>query len=589
MGSYRFQPDLRIPLRDGIRASGSLYLPSDKEEPTPCILILTPYIADTAHVSGAYFAEHGVACAIVNSRGRGGSEGQFDPLIQEADDGHDIVEWLGSQPFCDGRVAMSGGSYLGFDQWATAGRRPPHLATIVPCCSVFPGIDFPMGKNIFGPYTVQWLMLTHGAPLQQKIFADAGLWSNLFRRWHEEGRALRQLDQFIGLPSEKFQEWLQHPMLDSFWDAYVPSDDDYAAIDIPVLTVTGSYDDDQPGALEHYRRHISHCRPEIAEKHHLVIGPWDHAGCSWGPRSEFGGLKFNPAQELDKPKLYLDWYKWTMLEGPKPSFLQKRVAYFVMGADRWRYADTLEEVTASKLDLFLHSNGEANDVYHSGKLSRDAGKGGSDRYTYDPRVNGPEVEAEAKAPIGQTDQSVALALSGRQLIYTSAPFEEDVEVSGFFQLKAWIAIDCPDTDFYASVYEILPDGSSIRLSTDAIRARYRNGLRVAELVSTDEPLLYHFNSFSFVSRLVRRGSRLRLQIAPLGRLIEAPFTEQNFNSGGVVAEETVEQSRPVTVTLFHGREHQTVLSVPIGRPASADEVQAPAEVFAISDQRLCAN
>lgn len=234
----------------------------------------------------------------------------------------------------------------------------------------------------------------------------------------------------------------------------------------------------------------------------------------------------------------------------------------------------LEDVTESELELFLSSKGEANDVYHSGSLSREQGNNGSDHYTYGPRVIGPEIEAEAEAPIGQTDQSVVLALAGRQLIYTSEPFEEDVEVSGFFELKVWIAIDCPDTDLYASVYEILPDGSSIRLSTDAIRARYRNSLRVAELVSTKEPLLYHFNGFSFVSRLVRRGSRLRLQIAPVGRLIECQFTERNFNGCGVVAEEAVEEARTVAVSLFHGPDHATVLAVPLGRAVATDEPQA---------------
>jgi predicted acyl esterase len=95
---------------------------------------------------------------------------------------------------------------------------------------------------------------------------------------------------------------------------------------------------------------------------------------------------------------------------------------------------------------------------------------------------------------------MTLALRGRQLVYHSAPFSDDAEISGFFQLTAWIAIDCPDTDLYVSVHEICLDGGSIRLSTDAMRARYREGLRAPKLIHTIKPLRYDFSRFTFVSR-----------------------------------------------------------------------------------------
>ena len=66
----------------------------------------------------------------------------------EPNDGHDVVEWLAKQPFCDGKVAMWGGSYAGFDQWATAKEFPPHLTTIVPVAAAHPGLDYPSYNNI---------------------------------------------------------------------------------------------------------------------------------------------------------------------------------------------------------------------------------------------------------------------------------------------------------------------------------------------------------------------------------------------------------------------------------------------------------
>ncbi|HVQ16177.1 MAG TPA: hypothetical protein VMS40_21395, partial [Vicinamibacterales bacterium] len=124
---------------------------------------------------------------------------------------------------------------------------------------------------------------------------------------------------------------------------------------------------------------------------------------------------------------------------------------------------------------------------------------------------------------------------------------------------------CPDTDLYVSVWEIAEDGSGIRLSTDAVRARYREGLRNARLIETREPLRYEFERFTFVSRQIKRGHRLRLVIAPLGRLAEGTFVQKNYNSGGVVASESVNEARAVTVSLFHDSARPSVLHVPIGR------------------------
>jgi len=236
------------------------------------------------------------------------------------------------------------------------------------------------------------------------------------------------------------------------------------------------------------------------------------------------------------------------------------------GAERWCYAETLESVTVRSESYFLDSAGSTNDIFASGLLSLEPAKGKPDSYVYDPRdTSGPEVEAEAcTTGAALTDQSVALALKGRQLVYHGAPFERDTEISGFFKLSAWIAIDCPDTDIYISVHEIGLDGSSIRLSTDAVRARYRNGLRTPELISTKEPLRYDFDGFTFVSRLIKRGHRLRLVIAPMGRILETTFAEKNYNAGGVVAEESAQDGRPVTVVLHHDRDHPSALFVPLG-------------------------
>jgi uncharacterized protein len=551
---------VKIPLRDGVHLSATLYLPENHGVPTPVIFTLTPYIAQTYHDNAMYFAANGYPFLTVDVRGRGNSEGTFRPFF-EGRDGHDVVEWLARQPYCNSQVAMWGGSYAGHDQWTAAAQFPPHLATIVPVASPYIYVDFPGRNNILPPYIVQWLMLVASRTSQEKIFLNnERFWGARFRRWFESGVACRQLDTFLGLPSTIFQEWISHPQQDEYWDSYNLTPEQYAGLSIPILTITGSYDYDQLGALTHYRQHLNYSSPAARARHYLVIGPWDHAGTR-APKAEFLGLKVGPASLLDLGKLHLQWYAWTMQGGAKPEFLRKNVAYYVMGAEKWRYADTLEAITARTEPLYLHSTNNATDVFKSGSLTEELpARSDPDHYAYDPRDVGLAQLESTMDPGSKSDHRMVYASTGKQLVYHSAAFDEDIEISGFFKLSLWLSIDQPDTDFRASVYDIGMDGAAILLTADWMRARYRESLREQKLIRTREPLCYAFERFTFISRQVRKGHRLRLVIDSFNSI----YSQKNYNSGGVVAEESMSDARPVTVRLYHDESHRSVLHVPMG-------------------------
>lgn len=562
---------IRIPLRDGVCLSGILYSPSSTRAAGPCLLSLTPYVADTFHERGVYFASRGLPFLIVDARGRGASEGVFRPLIQEARDGYDVVEWLAAQPFCDGKVAMWGGSYGGYAQWAIAKEFPPHLAAIAPVAAARMGVDFPMRNNIFHPYLVQWLAFTEGRALQSNLFADRGHWFEVFSSLHRSNRPYCELDLLAGRAAPAFQEWLEHPEPDDYWAAHNPNAEQCARMRLPVLTITGSYDTNQPGALEHYRQHVRNA-PTDAGSHHLVIGPWDHAGTRT-PRREFGGLKFGQESLLDVQQLHLEWYRWTLVDGPKPAFLQQPVAYYVMGAERWRYAGSLEGITAAHRSLYLHSAMNPTEIFRAGSLvSAAPAVSRIDSFRYDP-TDLDYIDAEGSMDVAAPylDQTMAHRGGERQLFYLSEPQAEGLEISGFFRLEAWISIDQPDTDFAVAVHEVTADGRCILLSTDSLRARYREGLRTPRLVETQVPLLYVFERFTFVSRRIAAGSRLRLRIGPL----DSVYTQKNHSTGGDVSRERAADARPVEVLVRHDGQHASALFVPIGHPASETEAVVP--------------
>jgi hypothetical protein len=127
------------------------------------------------------------------------------------------------------------------------------------------------------------------------------------------------------------------------------------------------------------------------------------------------------------------------------------------------------------------------------------------------------------------------------------------------KLFAWISLDVPDTDFWVRLSEVLKDGKVINLTQDFLRARYRESSRVEKLVTPGEINLYSFEGFTFFSRRIAKGSRLRLVICCPNTI----YMEKNYNSGGVVAKETANEARTATITLYHDRDHPSFFELPI--------------------------
>jgi putative CocE/NonD family hydrolase len=238
----------------------------------------------------------------------------------------------------------------------------------------------------------------------------------------------------------------------------------------------------------------------------------------------------------------------------------------MIGEEAWRYAPTLEAVTSRSEAWYLDSvDGRANDVFASGSLdTRAKGKGKPDHYVYDPLDTSPAAWEAVDVPNGLTDQRSLLNAAGKILVYTTAPFATQTDIAGFFKLSAWISLDQADTDLMVGVYEIKPDGSSVALSDDALRARYRKSFRKAEPVKPGAIERYDFDNFTFTTRRVPKGSRLRVAITPINSL----WLEKNYNSGGVVADESGKDARKVTVKLYHDASHPSALYVPIASSSS---------------------
>ena len=232
--------NVKVPMRDGTLLAADVWRGADGERRTT-LVARTPYNKNTAEQQerAAAYAVHGYNFVDMDVRGRGDSDGSFEPWRSEGQDGYDTIEWIAEQDWSDGNVVTWGQSYLGCIQWMTALEQPPHLrGMIVYVAPSDPFEDNPTGVPI--PWEICWFRMLDGRVRQ---FVDLVDWPQV--AWH---LPLLDLDIHAGFRSEHWRRFLTTPITDrEYWDPvrYQPR---ITEVTVPVLSITGWYDDVQRGS-----------------------------------------------------------------------------------------------------------------------------------------------------------------------------------------------------------------------------------------------------------------------------------------------------------------------------------------------------
>ena len=171
--------DVMVEMRDGVRLATDIYRPVDEatgepiEEPLPVLLDRTPYgKRGRMERHGEWFAKRGYVVAVQDCRGRFNSEGDYYIFVNEAEDGHDTVEWLAEQDCCDGQVGTIGTSYGAWVQSALATQNPPHLSAMFVNQGAANGRKATFRHN--GAFELRWLCwaLTLGGGFAKRALDD---------------------------------------------------------------------------------------------------------------------------------------------------------------------------------------------------------------------------------------------------------------------------------------------------------------------------------------------------------------------------------------------------------------------------------
>ncbi len=559
--------DARIPMDGKQSLSARVWRPAG-DNAVPTVFHFTPYqVADSIHAYVSKYTNQGYAFIVVDVRGRGGSDGAFTPHEGLSSDGCETIGWIKTQPWSNGQVVMQGSSYSGMVQWKIAAKCADKLAAIVPSAAAYSGVDFPSFENqITAPYVARWLALVAGRSMKFEQFGDDDFWQKKHRELFLSQKPFHQYDDMLGLRSPYFDRWIDQLGDASLplWASDNPSQEEMAKIDIPILSIAGYFDGDQPGALRYYREHMAAAPASAKDKHYLLLGPWDHAGAGGNPRSSLGGLSLDQAAVLDLTQLHIDFYNWVLRGGQKPDLLKNQFIYYNIGDAKWRSSQRLEDVSSKKQVLYLSADkGEAYDVFSSGQLVRQV------PFDQEPThyISNPLDTAYADwfnliTPVSFDDnelRDIQDAFLPQMRVFHSPPLTTKTIISGQAKLTLFLDIDTPDTDIYAAIYAIEPDGRALRLGWDIVRARFREGTAAMKLVEPNAIQPYEFKRFYWLSKVLKAGTRLRLVVGPA----ISPQIQLNFNSGGRLGYESGKDARTATVQIHHNKQYPSRLEIPI--------------------------
>jgi predicted acyl esterase len=557
-------------MRDGICLNVAVYLPRDATGPIPAVMELTPYTIDHAHGDGQYFPKRGLAYVVADVRGRGDSEGDFTPILNDAFDGFDLIDWIAKQEWNDGRVVMFGGSYTGQNQWLILGQKHPAVVAISPAAAFASGIDIPRG-GVPNIYDAKWEGVVWGNALYAHSGADNGIWAQEIREAIAQGRPVWTAGESFGVTFNVLRKFVEEPGLEN-WSNMYSSSEQLRGIEVPVLTVTGTHDDCMPGTIYHWQRYEQLASESALAKSHLVIGPWDHAGTDSGENS-VGELQFAEAARVPIRELRTDWFRHILFGEALPEFLSDRFVYYVAGSEEWRSNSSLQAVTKDFMNLNLQSSPGKNDVFHSGWLTSDATDSPEYLIKLDPKDSRaldleliPRPGATVDNPLfaqaynsllmtqggnDPTNQIFTVTVDGNGLIYHSAPFEAPVTMVGKPKLSLEIIPDQPEADLSVLLHEIRPDGSSIFLSSELARLSRFNTTAQGSLLVEERNVIV-LDDFRFCSRTIAQGSRLRLTI-------RSPWSALIIPNGDGLLDHP-----EVNLRVLHSKDSPTKLTMPLG-------------------------
>lgn len=454
-------------------------------------------------------------------RGTFASEGEFDAFRQERADGVATAEWIRRQAWCDGRLAMTGASYLGLTQWAVAPYLDPPLAAITPAITgaTFTPNFYPGGS--LGLQLVASWSSGMGTQEERRPLLDRLRHQSRVREAMGSTPLTTVMPAAIDRPVRVYDDLIEHAEPgDDFW---APAEHDQRVADqaVPASLFAGWHD---VFIVQQLRDFVALRRAGVPSR--LTVGPWYHG--------ELGSLK---AMFTDQ----LGWLEGHLL-GDKAALQRAPVRLFLQGAGRWLDFDEWP-VPVDRADWALGADGRL-------AAAEESAAEGSREFRYDPADPTPTVGGLTLSNTAGVKDNRDVEARHDVLTYDSPRLDDALDLIGEVSARIVVRTDQPDADVFVRLCDVAPSGRSTNVTDGLRRLRSTDGPdergdRVAEVELS--PTAYRF----------RHGHRLRVQVA--GGAF--PNYSRNHQTGDPIA--TAERMLPGTTTVRHGNAAGTSISLPV--------------------------
>ena len=545
-----------VPMSDGVCLATDVWLP-DGPGPFPSLLVRTPY---HRRRMPPLYVEQGYALVVQDCRGKFDSDGVFTPLADEARDGQDTVAWIAEQKWCNGRIGMFGGSYLGFVQVPAAAGGHEALRCIVPqvasasffrhwarydgCPSLSNAICWNLGSAVSRTKTTPWHFNT----------------DDLFR-----ASTLEELFALAGFECDTLRNFYEHDRYDGYW-ASIDQFPMHEKIKVPAYHMGSWFDHFIQGQCETYGRIRDLGATDAARTgQRMLIGPWGHAAYAtshenMGVQNRQYGEWIFPEEACVSVRTFEKRFLDLHLKDQDDGFGEEPpVRVFLMGANHWMDLADWPPPNAEVQTWHLRSGGAADTHDGPGRLTRESpGQEPPDTYTYDPRDpmptrGGPVYQGIAAR--GPMDQRPLFERSDF-VYYRSERLSKPMALIGNVELDLWVASSAVDTDFIARLCVVEPSGAVTCFTYGSLRCKYRDSWSEPKPLEPGSATRIRIQ-MGHTAYVFPKGSRIALLITSSSypRIVPNPNTMAKPFSG----EEPVIAKQHI----LHDPEHPSCLHLPV--------------------------
>ena len=526
---YIINDSIVVPMKDGAEVSIVIVQRKGNSTTKKSAILVSSVYAGTNEVGAMLSASKGYVGVIANTRGKRLSKSDIKPLEYEHTDVYEVIDWVSKQSWSNQKVAMLGGSYNGFTQWASMKHKVhPALKTIVPMVAVAPGIDYPMENNVLHNYSYSWnFYVTNNKFLDFEASNDFNRWNTLKNTWYKTGVAFNKLDSLDGQVNKLWNTYMQHPSYDEYWKKMIPYKEEFAKIDIPILTITGYYDDSQRGAMYYFNEHHKYSKNP---NHYLLVGPYDHWTAQSKPQESLREYKLDKSALINiEEDIIYQWFDYVLNGKEKPSILKDKVNFQVMDTDTWMHKPSLNAMTNDTLKF--HLSATKTDDFYELKMEANPSK-------VDMTVDFKDRESMNNTeyyPWPLEKDNVNLKDG---LIFKSEALKEDVIMNGSFTGNLEFSINKKDVDYSVIIYQLTPENTYFHLSYYIGRASYAKDREHRNLLTPNQMTQVSFDNSKLISKKLEKGSRI-VVVVNVNKINNAQI---NYGSGKDVNVETIKDA-----------------------------------------------